>query len=213
MTKHPGPPPTPDTPGATATPKDNQKNQKNQTAIYVVGAALIMLGLAFASKPLYDTFCRVTGYGGTTQVATAAADRILDRQVRVRFDANVIGAPLEFRPVDRTITAKLGQNVMARYQVTNTSDQPIRAIASYNVAPYKTGRYFQKLQCFCFEAQTYNPGETVDLPVIFYVDPRMDDTRLLDDIHEITLSYTFFLANDDDQFVRATDGRGPGVEG
>lgn len=188
---------------ASAKPAPNNA----RVAVVVAGAALAMLGLAFASKPLYDTFCRVTGYGGTTQVAQAAADRVLDREVRVRLDANVIGAPLVFEPVDRSLTVKLGQNAIAYYEVTNTADGPVAAIANYNVAPFKTGVYFQKLECFCFEKQVYQPGETVRLPVIFYVDPRMDDTRRLDDVREITLSYTFFMADDDDVYADAAPGR------
>ncbi len=158
--------------------------------------SLGMLGLAFAAVPLYETFCRVTGFGGTTQRATESADVVLDREVTVRFDANVIGAPMDFRPVERTLTVKLGQNGIAYYEVTNTSDAPIRAVANYNVAPYKAGLYFQKLECFCFAPQTYMPGETVKMPVIFFVDPRMDEQSRMDDVREITLSYTFFEGED-----------------
>ncbi len=193
-----------------SSPKPKAANAR--IAGFAAVGALAMLGLAFASKPLYDTFCRVTGFGGTTQVAESAASRVLDRTVSVSFDANVNSAPLEFRPSQRAIEVKLGQNALAYYEVTNTSDHPVQAIASYNVTPYKSGLYFNKLECFCFDVQTYMPGETVTLPVIFFVDPRMDDVERLDDIQNITLSYTFFEA-DSEAFAQATDRRGAASEG
>lgn len=155
------------------------------------GVVLGMLSLAFASKPLYDTFCRVTGFGGTTRVATAGPDRILDREVTIRFDSNVIDIPLEFRPSKTSLPVRLGEHAIAFYEVTNTSDEPVSAIASYNVTPHKAGPYFTKLECFCFEEQWYQPGETHKLPVIYFVDPQMDEERNMKDVNTITLSYTF----------------------
>ncbi|MFC6197207.1 cytochrome c oxidase assembly protein [Ponticaulis profundi] len=161
--------------------------------------AVGMLGLAFASKPLYDTFCRVTGFGGTTREATERPDKVLDREINVRFDANVTDVPFQFRPVERMVTTKVGESNLVLYELTNTSDKPVKAIASYNVAPFKTGPYFTKLECFCFTEQEFAPGETVKLPVIFFVNPLIDEERQLDDVQTITLSYTFYRAKDDKQ--------------
>ncbi len=156
---------------------------------------LAMLGLAFASKPLYDTFCRVTGFGGTTRTATAAPDVVLDRTVTIRFDTNVADVPLQFRPLQAELSIKLGEHGLAFYEMTNLSDTELSVIASYNVTPHKAGRFFNKLECFCFEERTIAAGETKKLPVVFFVDPAMADERNTDDVRTITLSYTFFEAN------------------
>ncbi|MCI4644253.1 MAG: cytochrome c oxidase assembly protein [Hyphomonadaceae bacterium] len=167
-----------------------------RTALLFVGIPLVMLGLSFASKPLYDTFCRVTGFGGTTRIAEAAPSDVLDRAVTIRFDANVNGAPLRFRPLERSHEIRLGEHGLAFYEATNTSDHPISVIASYNVTPHRAGPYFNKLECFCFEERVIGPGETKTLPVVFFVDPYMDEKPLMDDVRTITLSYTFFEAAD-----------------
>lgn len=156
------------------------------------GAAIAMLGLAFASKPLYDTFCRVTGFGGTTQIAEAAPDVVLDRTVTVRFDANTSDVPIDFRPLQTKMPIKLGEHGLAFYEVTNTSRNDVSMIASYNVTPHKAGLYFNKLECFCFEERIIKAGETKKLPVVFFVDPAMDEERNVQDVRTITLSYTFF---------------------
>ncbi len=159
-------------------------------------AAFAMLGLAFASKPLYDTFCRVTGFGGETRVASDAAPVTLAREVSVRFDSNVEpGLPFRFEPVEVARPLRLGESALAFYRVTNLSDQTVRAVATYNVTPHKAGPYFAKLECFCFQEQDFAPGETLDLPVVFFVDPALHDDRALDDVRAITLSYTFFQAS------------------
>lgn len=155
------------------------------------GVVVGMTGLAFASKPLYDTFCRVTGFGGTTRVAVEASDRVLEREVNIRFDANVIDVPLAFRPSKTSLPVSLGEHAIAFYEVTNTSSQPVSAIASYNVTPHKAGPFFNKIECFCFEEQWYQPGETYKLPVIYFVSPEMDEERNMKDVTTITLSYTF----------------------
>lgn len=166
----------------------------NNTRIALIstGAALGMLGLAFASKPLYDTFCRVTGFGGTTQVATAAPSAVLDRTVNVRFDANVANVPLRFRPLQRDMDIQVGEHGLAFYEVTNEAAVDISVIASYNVTPHKAGRFFTKLECFCFEERVIKAGETKKLPVVYFVDPSMVEERGMDDVRTITLSYTFF---------------------
>ena len=163
------------------------------TAWILSGAAVGMLGLSFAAEPLYSTFCRLTGFGGTTQVATAPARRILDRVVRVRFDSNVDpAAPLEFKPTQPFVDARLGETILAFYEVTNTSSEAVRAQAAYNVAPEKTGVYFEKLECFCFKEKIFQPGVKERLPVIFYVSPDMDDDPQAKDVKGITLSYTYY---------------------
>ncbi|MEL7042142.1 MAG: cytochrome c oxidase assembly protein [Pseudomonadota bacterium] len=161
-------------------------------ALFAALGALFMLGLAFASKPLYDTFCRITGFGGTTQIAQAAPDRISDREVNVRFDANVANAPLKFRAIQNSLPVQVGAHNLAFYEVTNTSARDVSVIASYNVTPHKAGRFFSKLECFCFEERIIKAGDTKKLPVIFFIDPAMEDERNAHDIRTITLSYTFF---------------------
>lgn len=161
------------------------------------GIAVAMLGLSFAAEPLYSTFCRITGFGGTTQVAKAPSRVILDRTVRVRFDANVDpGAPLKFTPEQPFVDARLGETVMAFYDVTNLSDKPVLATASYNVAPHKVGQYFSKIECFCFKETVFQPGQKQRLPVIFFVSPDMDKDWQADDVNGITLSYTYYRSGD-----------------
>lgn len=170
-------------------------------ALFATVAALGMLGLAFASKPLYDTFCRVTGFGGTTQIAEKAPERVSDREVTVRFDANVANAPLRFKAVQTNLPVRLGEHSLAFYEVTNTSVSDVSVIASYNVTPHKAGRFFSKLECFCFEERIIKAGETKKLPVIFFVDPALEEERGTQDVRTITLSYTFFNT---DEFTGAT---------
>jgi len=169
-------------------------NKRARLTTWIIsGAAVGMLGLSFAAEPLYSTFCRLTGFGGTTQVATAPSRRILDRMVRIRFDANVdLAAPLEFRPTQPFVDARLGETILAFYEVTNTSAAPVTAQAAYNVAPAKAGSYFEKLECFCFKEKVFEPGVKERLPVIFYVSPDMADDPLSNDVKGITLSYTYY---------------------
>jgi cytochrome c oxidase assembly protein subunit 11 len=172
-------------------------NRKLKIALLAGLAPTFMFGMAWAAVPLYQLFCQITGYGGTTRVATQAADQVLERTVLVRFDANTApGIPWTFRPEKEAVTLKLGENGLSFYNVTNTSDRAITAVATYNVTPHKAGPYFQKLECFCFQDRTLLPGESMDLPVIFYVDPRLATEDDVDDVREITLSYTFFPATD-----------------
>ena len=156
------------------------------------GAGLAMLGLALSAPVLYRTFCQVTGYGGTVRIASQAPDSVLDRTVTMRFDTNVSGVPLIFRPLQQLQDVRLGEHGLAFFEVTNTSTQPVTAIASYNVTPHKTGQYFNKLECFCFDEQIFPAGETKRLPVVFFISPDMADDRNENDVRTITLSYTFF---------------------
>jgi cytochrome c oxidase assembly protein subunit 11 len=179
-----------------------------------IATVATMVGAAYAAVPLYDLFCRVTGYGGTTQVAQYDPDQVLDREIIVRFDASrARGFAWEFEPVERQMTVNVGETALAFYRATNPTDRPITGIATYNVAPFKMGPYFAKLDCFCFEEQTLGPGESMEMPVLFFVDPAMDDERRMDDVRSVTLSYTFFEASDQAaQVAMARQGMQDGAE-
>lgn len=151
-----------------------------------------MVALTVSAVPLYDWFCRVTGYGGTTQVASAASDRILDQTITVRFDASrAAGMPWEFRPVAPSMEIRFGETGLAFYEAYNPTDRPIAGSASFNVTPFTAGPYFSKIQCFCFEEQVLQPGERVLMPVSYFVDPDMLDDPEAAGAPAITLSYTF----------------------
>jgi cytochrome c oxidase assembly protein subunit 11 len=165
---------------------------KKRTVAQAVGVVLFMGSLAWASVPFYDWFCRVTGFGGATGVSEAPPDTILDRTVLVRFDGSLErGMPWTFKPVERTMEIRLGEVGLAFYEAHNPTDRPIAGTASYNVAPYAAGGYFSKIDCFCFEMQVLQPGETVLMPVTFYVDPDIVNDAEAGGIRNITLSYTF----------------------
>ena len=158
-----------------------------------VAAIAAMGGLSYAAVPLYRMFCQATGFGGTTQKAVKAPDVVLERRITVRFDANVTpGMPWVFEPVQRTVEVKVGENTLALFKATNTSDVAIKGTASFNVSPDIAGLYFSKIQCFCFKEQRLGPGETVELPVSFFVDPAIVNDKDADAVREITLSYTFY---------------------
>lgn len=165
------------------------------------GVAAGMVGLSFAAVPLYELFCQVTGFGGTTQVGEVEEiDGIdmLDRTVTVRFASNVDRAlPWDFGPEIRSIDVRVGEPSIMFYTAENTGSEPVAGTAMYNVTPLKTGLYFVKVQCFCFDEQILMPGERVEMPVYFYVDPSIADDPNLDDVTEITLSYTFFETDSD----------------
>lgn len=170
-------------------------NVNTKLPFVLAGVAATMLAAAFASKPLYDTFCRVTGFAGTTQRAEAASGDVLDRAMTVRFDANVTrGLTLEFDADQISQTGPVGATQTAFYRATNTGARTITITSTFNVTPFKVGPYFRKLECFCFTEHTLAPGETIDMPVIYFVDPKIDDDARLDDVSTITLSYTFFEA-------------------
>ena len=152
-----------------------------------------MLGMSYAAVPLYDMFCRVTGYGGTTQRVAQYSDVILDREVTVRFDANVAGGlPWEFKPAAREVKVRIGETTQAHYAAKNVFSKPTSGRATFNVTPQLAGAYFMKVECFCFTDTELAPGETMDMPVVFYVDPAIVDVPELKNINTITLSYTFF---------------------
>ena len=164
-----------------------------KTVVQTLSLVVFMGGLAWASVPFYDWFCRVTGFGGTTGVSDVASDEILDQTITVRFDASLERAmPWEFTPVVREMELRIGETGLAFYEAYNPTDRPVAGSASYNVAPYEAGGFFSKIDCFCFEEQVLAPGERVQMPVTFYVDPEIVTDRDAKYVHSITLSYTFY---------------------
>ena len=168
-----------------------------KTALLLVAIALGMLSLGFASKPLYDAFCRITGYGGTPGIATVNESEVLDRKVTVRFDANTSPSlGWEFEPVQRDMTVNVGASGLAFYTVTNPTEETLVGTATFNVTPIKGAPFFIKTECFCFQEQTVLPGETVTMPVLFHVDAQIADEARYDDVTNFTLSYTFFKVDE-----------------
>ncbi|MEK9725996.1 MAG: cytochrome c oxidase assembly protein [Rhodospirillaceae bacterium] len=166
-------------------------------ALACVAVVAGMVGLAYASVPLYQLFCQVTGYGGTTARTAAAPAAVSDRTIAIRFDANTNPAlPWRFKPAQREITVRLGEPNLAFYKAENLSAQTVTGTASFNVTPFKVGQYFSKIDCFCFTEQTLKAGQTADMPVQFFVDPEIFEDPDTRDVHTITLSYTFFRAED-----------------
>ena len=170
-----------------------------RTAWTLVAVVSGMLALAYAASPLYDLFCRTTGFGGTPLVAEKGVQGterpMIDRTVNVRFDSNVdANLPWRFTPLEREVKIRLGEEKLAFYRVTNLSQRPIVGTSTYNVTPEHSGPWFNKLQCFCFTEQLLMPGQSIDMPVVFFVDPEMDKDRRYDNVRTITLSYTFFEA-------------------
>jgi len=179
---------------STATHKTN--NLKTLMVLLVILG--IMIGLVAASVPLYRLFCQVTGYGGTTQRAEAGNTNILAREMTVRFNSDVNSQlPWQFKPVQRSVTVKIGEEALIFFRAVNNSNETITGTATFNVTPFKAAPYFNKIECFCFTEQTLAPGEEVDMPVSFYIDPDLATDERLDEVKEITLSYTFFRAEED----------------
>lgn len=179
-------------------------------ALSLAGVVLGMAGMAFASVPLYRLFCEFTGYGGTTQRADGVADRVLDREVVVRFDANVSGLPWDFRPEQPQIHVKLGETALVNFIAENKSLHAATGTATFNVQPDTAGAYFNKIECFCFVEQALRPGERIVMPVQFFVSPDLADERELNATRTITLSYTFFPAAGARQPVAQAGGDGDG---
>lgn len=162
-------------------------------AIVCTTLVLSMVGVSYAAVPLYRLFCQVTGYGGTTQRAERGSGTVLDRTIKVRFDANVAaGLPWDFKPVQREVELKIGETIQIAYTAYNRSDTVTSGQATFNVTPMAAGKYFNKVQCFCFTENQLQPGETLELPVVLFVDPKIVDQVDTKDIETITLSYTFF---------------------
>lgn len=184
----------------------NLRQSNRRTAAVATAAVVGMVGLAFASVPLYRMFCEATGYWGTPGIARAGGPEMTpsERRVTVRFDSNVQpNVPWRFQPVLRKIDVRLGESALAFFEAENLSDAPVVGQATFNVTPHKAGPYFVKIECFCFQEQMLKPGEKVSMPVSFYVDPALADNQDTGDIETITLSYTFFRAMDEAQKLRA----------
>jgi len=175
-----------------------------RTAAQAVSVVVLMGGLAWASVPFYDWFCRVTGFGGITNVATVGPEDVLDQTIKVRFEsATARDMPWTFEPVQREMEVRIGETVLAFYEATNPTDEPVAGAASYNVAPYEAGKFFDKIDCFCFEMQILQPGETVSMPVLFFVDPAIVEDYEGQYIHTITLGYTFHLNELPEEYEQA----------
>jgi cytochrome c oxidase assembly protein subunit 11 len=172
------------------------KNTKVLVSIF--GLVGLMIGLAFASVPLYDLFCRTTGFAGTTQVSDSAPneDEILNRKITIHFNSDTnTNLNWDFQPEQREITINIGQQGFINFIAKNNGDQPSVGTAVYNVTPAKAGKYFHKTQCFCFDSQLLTPHQEMNMPVVFYIDPKIANDRNMDDVKTITLSYSFFVAD------------------
>jgi cytochrome c oxidase assembly protein subunit 11 len=174
---------------------DELVRKNARTGLTVLIVVIVMIGAAFAFVPLYNLFCNLTGFDGRAIRAESlpAEDSILDRTVTIKFNADINhNLDWEFRPEEREITVKIGQRGVTAFFAKNLSDTPLTGTALYNVTPLKAGKYFHKVQCFCFDEQTLQPGESMDMPVLFYIDPKMNDDPGMKDVTTITLSYNFF---------------------
>lgn len=162
-------------------------------ALSLIAIVAGMLMLSYAAVPLYRLFCQMTGFGGTTQVGAALPDKVLDREITVTFNADTNhDLPWKFKPLQRSIKVKLGEMMLAAYEARNESGETTIGMATYNVTPHEMGQYFHKIHCFCFEAQTLPAHTVVNMPVSFFIDPKMDEDPQLDGVKHVTLSYTFF---------------------
>lgn len=182
--------------------KDNHAEMTRKNArmgLAILAVVLGMAALAYASVPLYDLFCRVTGFGGTTQIAETLPDTVLERRITVQFNADTgRNLPWNFKPEQRAIEVQLGQKGLTAFIAHNRNPKPTTGTAVYNVTPLKAGKYFHKVQCFCFDEQTLAPGQEVSMPVMFYIDPKMDEDDNMKDVKTITLSYTFYRAESEE---------------
>lgn len=189
-----------------------QKNAKTAVVLFSVVAG--MIGLAFASVPLYRIFCQTTGLAGTPSIRSQAPEKATDIDFKVRFDANVnTELAWKFKPLQKEITLKLGEERLAFYEATNLSDKTITGSAVFNVTPLKIGQYFVKIDCFCFTEQALRPGETVQMPVSFYVDPAIYEDKNTQDVKTITLSYTFYPVKDEQKVSAVRPSATPGNKG
>lgn len=190
-------------------------SRRNRTiALTCVGVVGLMLGAAFAAVPLYDLFCRVTGYGGTPMINANVPEQADARTIRVEFVANVNGdLPWRFRPVQRSVTLHGAEEGVAFYTARNDSPETVTGISTYNVTPEKAAPYFNKIACFCFTEQTLAPGQDVDMPLAFWVDPKIFDDPATRDVRVVTVSYTFFRSLSDAEKAGALATAGPHVGG
>ncbi|MEE8632878.1 MAG: cytochrome c oxidase assembly protein [Methyloceanibacter sp.] len=190
---------------------NEKRDRKGLVALSLVGLVAGMVGLSFAAVPLYRLFCQTTGYAGVPQQADATPGTVLDRTIKIRFDANVDrNLPWTFEPVQRVMDVKIGESNLAFFRATNNTDKPVTGSAGFNVAPDRAGRYFTKIECFCFTKQRLAAGESIEMPVTFFVDPKIVDDESAKNISEITLSYTFYRNDDQSDVVAAGQGLNSG---
>lgn len=189
------------------TAQDARTRRRNRNiAAACLATFLGMIGVSYAAVPLYQLFCQVTGYGGTTQRVEQYSDTVLDQTITVRFDANVSGGlPWEFAPDQRDVTMRIGETTQISYTARNLFDRPTRGRASFNVSPPLAGAYFNKVECFCFTDTELKPGETMEMPVVFFVDPDIVKAPELKNLKTITLSYTFFPLEGEEPLAAAPD--------
>lgn len=188
-------------------PSVNPGARHRRVGLICVGAAVAMLGMSYAAVPLYRMFCQVTGFAGTTRVASAPSETVVDRTISMRFDANVSkDLGWDFKPVQSTMKVQLGETNLASYRATNTSDHAITGTAVFNVTPESAGQFFNKLECFCFTEQKLEPGQSVDMPVSFFVDPEISNDKDAGRLSEITLSYTFYPVKNSGQSAQVAPG-------
>ena len=195
--------------------KTQGKAERRNLSVALAMAALVfgMVGMSYAAVPLYQLFCQVTGYGGTTQRAEQLPDTVLDRVLTVRFDANLArDMGWEFKPVQRQVEIRIGDSALVHYEARNIAKKAITGTATFNVTPEAAGQYFNKIECFCFTEQTLEPGARADMPLTFFIDPEIVNDPEARNIEEITLSYTFFPV-EDGATVAATEGKAGGADG
>lgn len=191
----------------TGSPMAGRRDRRALVGFVLAGVVAGMVGLSFAAVPLYRMFCQATGFGGVPQVAEAAPDTVLDRTVKIRFDTNVdADLPWEFKSEERSVNVKIGESTLVFFKAHNPTDKPVSGTAGFNVAPEIAGRYFAKIECFCFQQQTLAAGQSIDMPVTFFVDPKIVEDANAKNIEEITLSYTFYRSDDPSDDVAAGPG-------
>lgn len=182
-------------------PKPNNK----RTIVPLVGMVFLMGLLSFASVPMYDWFCRVTGYGGTPNTAEANNSKVLENTIKVRFDASLErNMPWNFEPLQYELEINVGDSGIAFYEAFNPTDRPVAGQASFNVVPFSAGQYFTKVECFCFVEQVLQPGEKVTMPVSFYIDPEIVNDREAKFVNSVTLSYTFYEIDLPEDYIETT---------
>lgn len=175
--------------------------KKRKNTVWIIGTILVfMFSLTYLSVPLYRLFCQKTGFGGTTQVATKAPESIIDKPpIRVSFQSDVnLSMPWSFKPAQNYVNVHIGESALAFFTAKNKANTDITGVATYNITPMKAARYFHKIQCFCFDQQRLGAHESVDMPVLFYIDPEFSKDPYMGDVNHITLSYTFFKVDDDE---------------
>lgn len=188
---------------------EKKAGSRRNGLVAAIGLGMVfgMVGMSFASVPLYRIFCQVTGYGGTTQRADAPTGVVLNRNITVRFDSNTnVGVPWSFKPDQRSVTMPIGESRQISYHAKNLSDRTVTATATFNITPLRAGAYFNKIQCFCFTKQTLGPGEEAEMPVVFFVDPDIVKDKDLKDFDTLTLSYTFFPVDDPKPVAQSETG-------